>query len=510
MKNMKTTLSVKVVSAALVLFLTGCDKEEDKKVTLSAIEVTPAQVELTVGGAPQQLTATPVPEEAEDVVFIWSSANDAVATVSQTGLVTAVSAGNTSVKVAGSGIEKSVPVAVVAAFVPALAVAPAAPEQVPEEGGILAFTVTANAAWTYSLSAGAETWLTETVKTASALTLTAVSNATVEAKNATITFSLVDYPGETQEVVVSQASSIIAQMNEEDFGAGVTPVVHNASAANLETTIEGITEPGNYVVNIAENVTLSEAGESGSNIVCITPGVVISLRGNGSSTLTPANDAAILRVEEGKVILRDITLSKTGNKMPAAYITANGILEINNGVSIVGAGESTNCGVDVNGGHLLMKGGEIHGHRRSGGGGAAYLHANGTFRMDGGKIYDNTAGYGGGVLIIEGNFIMNGGELYDNRSTDNSEGGGAVYLWAKNNHFEIYPGAVIYGKDGDGGSKAGNTAPHSGDTYGHAVTVFISGGATWKYRSDTIQNETLSITTNSAGTEISEQSGTWN
>jgi hypothetical protein len=68
MKNMKTTLSLKVASAALVLFLAGCDKE-DKKVALSAIEVTPAQVKLTVGDAPQQLTAMPVPEEAEGVVF---------------------------------------------------------------------------------------------------------------------------------------------------------------------------------------------------------------------------------------------------------------------------------------------------------------------------------------------------------------------------------------------------------------------------------------------------------
>ena len=156
---MKTTLSVKVVSAALALFLAGCDKEEDKKVALSAIEVTPALVELTVGDAPQQLTATPVPADAADVAFVWSSADEAVATVSQTGLVAAVGAGTTSVKVTSSGIEKSVPVTVEAAFAPALAVTSATPEQAPGEGGSLAFTVTANAAWTYSLSAGDEAWL---------------------------------------------------------------------------------------------------------------------------------------------------------------------------------------------------------------------------------------------------------------------------------------------------------------------------------------------------------------
>lgn len=108
---MKTTLSVKLASAALALFLAGCDKEEDKKVALQSITVSPPSVSLAVEET-QQLTATPVPENAADVAFVWSSANEAVATVSQTGLVTAVSEGNTSVKVASSGIEKSVPVTV--------------------------------------------------------------------------------------------------------------------------------------------------------------------------------------------------------------------------------------------------------------------------------------------------------------------------------------------------------------------------------------------------------------
>ncbi|MDR1096946.1 MAG: Ig-like domain-containing protein, partial [Tannerella sp.] len=108
-----------VAGAAIALFLlAGCGDDEEKKVALSSIEVTPASVTLTVGDAPQQLTATPAPKDAADVAFKWSSADDAVATVSETGLVTAVKAGNTTVKVASGKIEKSVTVTVLASANP--------------------------------------------------------------------------------------------------------------------------------------------------------------------------------------------------------------------------------------------------------------------------------------------------------------------------------------------------------------------------------------------------------
>ncbi|MDR3184324.1 MAG: hypothetical protein LBT49_02850 [Prevotellaceae bacterium] len=128
------------------------------------------------------------------------------------------------------------------------------------------------------------------------------------------------------------------------------------------------------------------------------------------------------------------------------------------------------------------------------------------FQMDGGKIYDNSAQYGGGVLILGAGarFTMNGGEMYDNHSTAADEGGGAVYIW-QNGGVEIHSGAIIYGENGDGGNKAGNTATNA--TYGHAVTAFFTNAAHGKYRSTTIQNEELSITL-SSGSET-ESSGSW-
>jgi hypothetical protein len=499
----KSFFSKTVAGTAIALFLfAGCGKDEEK-VALKSIEVTPAQVELAVGGT-QQLTATPTPKDAADVVFKWSSADNSVATVSDKGLVTAVNVGNTTVKVAGGGIEKSVPVKVVAAFTPALEVTPADPEQALAAGGVFEFAIAANADWTYTLSEGANAWLTEATKTADALTLTVSPNATAETKTATVTFSLADYQDVTQAVAVSQAA--FAHI-EDDFGAGAVFTVLTATADNLKSTLEGLAA-GNYIVNITGNMMLSDAAANGTNITLETQGVTVSLRGAGSATITPANDAGIVKITAGKLILRDVTLSKTGNAMPTVWITADGTLEINDGVSIAGTGE-TNAGVRVQGGHFLMKGGEIHGYHNPGysGGGGIFLYSSGVFQMDGGKIYDNTAGYGGGIFVMTGNFTMNGGEFYDNHSTYADEGGGAVYLYSSNNHFEIHSPAVIYGKEG-GDDKTGNTASN-GDEYGHAITVFHTGGNAWKYRSNTIQNETLSITIGNYSDPPTETSGTW-
>jgi hypothetical protein len=290
----------------------------------------------------------------------------------------------------------------------------------------------------------------------------------------------------------------------EDFGANAPYTVFTATAGSLKGALGGITTPGNYVLNITGDATL-DALESGTNITLTTPGVTISLRGDGSNTISPANDAGIVKIMEGKLILRNLTLSKTGHRMPTVWVDANGELVIHEGVSITGTGESTNTGVYVSG-RFVMKGGEIHGHSRlAGGGGAMYLYNAGVFQMDGGKIYDNRASYGGGILIMNGTprFIMNGGEFYDNHSIGADEAAGAVYLYL-NGRVEINTGATIYGKDG-GDGKAGNTGTN-GDVYGHAVTTFVT-TSSGKKRSNTIQGETLSITV--AGGAETASAGNW-
>lgn len=65
-------------------------------VPVAGVEVTPETVSLALTET-QQLIATVLPDDATDKTGAWSSDNEAVATVDETGLVTAVSAGTANI-----------------------------------------------------------------------------------------------------------------------------------------------------------------------------------------------------------------------------------------------------------------------------------------------------------------------------------------------------------------------------------------------------------------------------
>ncbi|MFK8310167.1 Ig-like domain-containing protein, partial [Capnocytophaga canimorsus] len=66
----------------------------------TSIEVTQSQVNLTVGDNPLQITATVKPDTATDKELVWSSSNSTIVSVSQNGLISAHSPGNSTIKVA--------------------------------------------------------------------------------------------------------------------------------------------------------------------------------------------------------------------------------------------------------------------------------------------------------------------------------------------------------------------------------------------------------------------------
>ncbi|MDE7149419.1 MAG: Ig-like domain-containing protein, partial [Bacteroidales bacterium] len=84
--------------------VTSGDFSNTVKVTVQTVAVTgvtldKTSAELTVGGEALQLTATVLPAEATDKTVAWTSSNEAVATVSVSGLVTAVAAGEADIMV---------------------------------------------------------------------------------------------------------------------------------------------------------------------------------------------------------------------------------------------------------------------------------------------------------------------------------------------------------------------------------------------------------------------------
>jgi len=80
-------------------------------IPLTDINLPVQSVKLYVGDK-AQLWAYPVPEDASEVVFTWTSADPNVATVDKTGMITTIAKGITTVTVSAGGIEKVITVSV--------------------------------------------------------------------------------------------------------------------------------------------------------------------------------------------------------------------------------------------------------------------------------------------------------------------------------------------------------------------------------------------------------------
>lgn len=87
---------------------TADDATATCEVTVSAIEVSEVQLDVTeetlVVGETLQLTATVLPENATDKTVAWESSDEAVATVDENGLVTAVSTGEAAITATAGGM----------------------------------------------------------------------------------------------------------------------------------------------------------------------------------------------------------------------------------------------------------------------------------------------------------------------------------------------------------------------------------------------------------------------
>jgi uncharacterized protein YjdB len=159
-------------------------------VTLSSVMVSPTTASKVVGTT-QQLTATCTYSDgtSRDMTSqaTWSSSNTGVATVSTSGLVTAVSAGSASITASNGGKSGSASIEVTAATLNSIAVIPASPSIV--VGATQQFTATG----TYSDSSTHDITAQVTWSSSSTATATIVSSGLatgVAAGTATITATL--------------------------------------------------------------------------------------------------------------------------------------------------------------------------------------------------------------------------------------------------------------------------------------------------------------------------------
>ena len=101
-----------VILLALKTGISGC--KEKSTIALTGITVSPTSIVLVYGGThdSEQITVKPIPENATDVAYSWWTGNESVASVSQTGLVTATGVGSTNISVIAGSTMKNVSVSV--------------------------------------------------------------------------------------------------------------------------------------------------------------------------------------------------------------------------------------------------------------------------------------------------------------------------------------------------------------------------------------------------------------
>lgn len=88
------------------LFLLSCDKVQDEKekedIAVTSVSIGQATAEMLIGET-VQLSATVLPSNATDKTVSWASSKQSVATVSSTGLVTALAEGTTTITASAGG-----------------------------------------------------------------------------------------------------------------------------------------------------------------------------------------------------------------------------------------------------------------------------------------------------------------------------------------------------------------------------------------------------------------------
>lgn len=108
--NLFKAKKIGILSLVVLPFLFGGCKSEPEiptEVTVTGIVITPSEVTLSVGMT-QQMTATLTPEGASNIgELTWSVADTDIATISESGLLTAIAAGETSVLCRVGSVEQT-------------------------------------------------------------------------------------------------------------------------------------------------------------------------------------------------------------------------------------------------------------------------------------------------------------------------------------------------------------------------------------------------------------------
>ena len=258
-------------------------------VPVASISVSPTSASLFVGRT-VQLSAT-TKDSANNVVtgrtVTWSSSTPGVATVSGSGVVTAVSAGSATITVTSEGVSMTSAITVAVAPVASVTISPAAATL--RIGTKVQLTATTKDSAGSVLTGRVVTWLSNapTVASVSASGLvTAVAlgsasiTATSEGKSATITITVTQVPVSTVTVTPSSASLSVgatqqlSAVTKDSAGNVLTgrAITWSSSAAGVgSVSVNGLVTA---VAVGSATVTATSEGKTGSAAITVTSSTV--------------------------------------------------------------------------------------------------------------------------------------------------------------------------------------------------------------------------------------------
>lgn len=253
------------LSFSLVIAGTGCgggsSSDPPPIKTLTSISVSPATATIAAGTT-QQFTATATYSDSSTAnvtsTASWTSSNNSAATISISGLATAVAAGSTSVTASLSGMSGTAKLTVTAATktLTAVAVTPATPSIT--AGATQQFTATA----TYSdnSTANVTSTATWTSSNKAAATISAAGLATaVAAGSSTITASLIGVSGKATLTVTAATTKTITSI-------AVTPATPSITLGATQQFTATATYSDNSTANVTSTATWTVANQDVATI----------------------------------------------------------------------------------------------------------------------------------------------------------------------------------------------------------------------------------------------------
>jgi uncharacterized protein YjdB len=239
--TMKKVFLFLVLGLICTIGMISCGKDDNGgDVALTSITVSSSTLSLVEGGQ-QQVTATAVPKEATGVSFSWSSSDESVATVNQSGIVVAKAVGTATITVTSGNVKATVTVTVSAEVFPLVSVSVNRPEitkAVDDTAQVIVSAVPPNASGvTYTWTSADENVATVNAATG-IITITGVGTTTI-----TVSGTGTSGSANTTIAVVGTIKSLtvtdeIGEISGIILPGGSTKLVANFDPADAEVTPE--------------------------------------------------------------------------------------------------------------------------------------------------------------------------------------------------------------------------------------------------------------------------------